>query len=68
VARDLFGSITGDAVRMTSRYTEKNGAALTFTFSGTVKGDSIAGDLDMDEYLKAKWSATRHQFRRAAGA
>ena len=68
VARDLFGSISGDAVRMTSRYTEQHGDALTFTFSGTVKGDSIAGDLDMDEYLKAKWSATRHQFRRAAGA
>ena len=68
VARDLFGSIIGDAVRMTSRYTEQHGDALTFTFSGAVTGDSIAGDLDMDEYLKAKWSATRHQFRRAAGA
>jgi L-seryl-tRNA(Ser) seleniumtransferase len=68
VARDLFGSINGDAVRMTSRYTEQLGDALSFTFSGTVNGDSMAGDLDMDEYLKAKWSASRHQFRRAAGA
>jgi L-seryl-tRNA(Ser) seleniumtransferase len=68
VARDLFGSISGDAVRMTSRYTEQHGDALMFTFSGTVNGDNMAGDLDMDEYLKAKWSATRHQFRRGAGA
>jgi L-seryl-tRNA(Ser) seleniumtransferase len=67
VSRDLLGSISGDAVRMTSRYTEQHGDALTFTFSGTVNGDSMAGDLDMDEYLKAKWSATRHQFRRAGG-
>ena len=68
MARDLFGSISGDTFRVTSRYTEQHGDALTFTFSGTVNGDSMAGDLDMDEYLKAKWSATRHQFRRAAGA
>jgi L-seryl-tRNA(Ser) seleniumtransferase len=68
VARDLSGSISGDAVRMTSRYTEQHGDALMFTFSGSVNGDSMAGDLDMDEYLKAKWSATRHQFRRGAGA
>jgi hypothetical protein len=68
VARDLFGPISGDAVRMTSRYTEQHGDALTFTFSGRVNGDSMAGDLDMDEYLKAKWSAARHQFRRAVGA
>ena len=68
VARDLFGSVNGDAVRMTSRVTEQHGDALSFTFSGTVNGDSMAGDLDMDEYLTAKWTATRHQFRRAGGA
>jgi hypothetical protein len=68
VARDLFGSISGDTVRMTSRYTEQHGDALMFTFTGTVNGDNMAGDLDMEEYLKAKWSATRHQFRRGAGA
>jgi hypothetical protein len=39
VARDLFGSISGDTFRVTSRYTEQHGDALTFTFSGTVNGD-----------------------------
>ena len=42
VARDVFGSISGDAMAMTSRYTEQHGDALTFTFSGTVAGDSMA--------------------------
>jgi uncharacterized pyridoxal phosphate-dependent enzyme len=67
VSRDVFGSINGDAVRMSSRVTEQHGDALSFTFSGIVNGESMAGDLDMDEYLKAKWSATRHKFRRGGG-
>jgi L-seryl-tRNA(Ser) seleniumtransferase len=67
VSRDVFGSINGDAVRMSSRVTERHGDALSFTFTGTVNGDGMAGDLDMDEYLKAKWSATRHKFRRGGG-
>lgn len=67
VSRDVFGSISGDTVRMSSRVTEQHGDALSFTFTGTVDGDSMAGDLDMDEYLKANWSATRHKFRRGGG-
>jgi len=63
-ARDVAGAINGDAVEMTSRVGEQHGAALTFRFSGTVSGDSMSGDLDMDEYLKAKWTATRHTFGR----
>ena len=60
--RELSGEINGGAVEMTSRIGEQHGAALTFKFSGTVSGDSMSGDLDMDEYLKAKWTATRHSF------
>jgi len=67
VSRDLYGSISGDAVRMASRYSEQHGDSLSFTFTGKVTGDTMAGDLDMDEYLKAKWSATRHPFRRNGG-
>jgi L-seryl-tRNA(Ser) seleniumtransferase len=60
VSRDLSGSIDGDAVRIRSFYGEQHGDALTFTFSGTVSGDSLAGSLDMGEYLGATWTAKRH--------
>jgi L-seryl-tRNA(Ser) seleniumtransferase len=62
VARELAGHISGDAVEMTSHVGEQHGAALTFKFSGTIRGDRMSGDLNMDEYLAAKWSATRHAF------
>ncbi len=65
VSRDIAGAISGDSVEMTSRVGEQHGAALTFKFSGKVSGDSMSGDLNMDEYLKAKWTATRHAFGRA---
>ena len=64
IARELSGTISGDSVEMTSRIGEQHGAALTFKFSGTVRGDNMSGGLDMDEYLSAKWSATRHPFGR----
>jgi L-seryl-tRNA(Ser) seleniumtransferase len=62
IPRELSGEISGNSVQMTSRIGEQHGAALNFKFSGTVSGDSMSGDLDMDEYLKAKWTATRHTF------
>ncbi|HZU28353.1 MAG TPA: aminotransferase class V-fold PLP-dependent enzyme [Bryobacteraceae bacterium] len=64
VARDLFGSIDGSAVRFHSDTTERHGQALSYTFTGTATSDSMEGDLDMGEYLKAKWSAKRHEFAR----
>jgi uncharacterized pyridoxal phosphate-dependent enzyme len=67
VSRDLTGAMEGDTVHMSSAYTEQHGDSLSFRFTGKVDGDSIAGDLDMGEYLKAKWTAKRHQFRRAGG-
>jgi uncharacterized pyridoxal phosphate-dependent enzyme len=60
VSRDLSGSIDGDAVRIRSFYGEEHGDALAFTFSGTVTGESLAGTLDMGEYLGATWTAKRH--------
>ena len=37
---------------------------LSFRFTGTVTGDTMAGTLDMGEYLAAKWTAKRHDYRR----
>jgi L-seryl-tRNA(Ser) seleniumtransferase len=64
VARELYGTLEGDAVRLTSSYTEEHGDSLSYTFTGTVKGETLAGTLDMGEYLTAKWTARRHAYRR----
>jgi L-seryl-tRNA(Ser) seleniumtransferase len=45
---------------LSSAYTEQHGDSLMFRFSGKVSGDSMAGTLDMGEYLKARWTARRH--------
>jgi uncharacterized pyridoxal phosphate-dependent enzyme len=65
VSRDLTGTIDGSAVQIASSYTERHGDALSFRFTGTVQGDAMAGTLDMGEYLTAKWTAKRHDYRRA---
>lgn len=64
VSRDLTGTIEGKTVQMFSSYTERHGDALSFRFSGTVEGDAMSGTLDMGEYLTARWTATRHEYRR----
>ncbi len=61
LARDLVGSVHGNTVKMTSSIGEQHGAALTYTFTGTLEGDRISGDLSLGEYRSAKWSATRHK-------
>lgn len=62
VARDLTGAIDGDAVRLQSRLPERAiGNALSYTFTGKVEGETMSGELDMGEYLKARWSAKRHR-------
>jgi L-seryl-tRNA(Ser) seleniumtransferase len=65
VTRDLRGSIDGAAVRIQSAYDESHGDALNFTFTGTVTGDEMAGDLGMGEYLSARFSAKRAASGRA---
>src|SRR5262249_5216062 len=64
VSRDLTGTIEGNKVQISSSYTERHGDALSFRFTGTVDGDAMSGTLDMGEYLTAKWTARRHDFRR----
>ena len=64
VSRDLSGTIDGTRVQLASSYTERHGDSLSFRFSGNLTGDTMAGTLDMGEYLAAKWSAKRHDYRR----
>jgi D-glucosaminate-6-phosphate ammonia-lyase len=58
---DIEGWVEGDSVHFSSRH-RWEGAAFGFNFSGTVQGDTMAGELDMGEYFTAKWSARRHQY------
>ncbi len=60
VSRDASGTIDGDALLIRSDFPESRGDRLKFTFSGKVSGDGMGGELDMGEYLKATWVATRH--------
>ena len=65
VTREAKGTIDGDRVRIRSEYPESHGDALGFTFSGQLGGDEMSGELDMGEYLKASWTATRRAERKA---
>jgi L-seryl-tRNA(Ser) seleniumtransferase len=64
VSRDVSGTIDGSRVQLSSSYTERHGDSLSFRFTGSIAGDTMAGTLDMGEYLAAKWSAKRHDYRR----
>jgi L-seryl-tRNA(Ser) seleniumtransferase len=66
-ARDLTGTVSGDDVRLASSVGEVHGAALSYRFTGKLSGDTMSGNLDMGEYLSAKWTAKRHAFGRAQG-
>jgi len=65
VSRDLRGTIDGATVRISSAYDESHGDSVNFTFTGKVSGDEMAGDIEMGEYLGARFSARRHASGRA---
>ena len=63
IARDLGGVVDGNKVQLNSSYSERNGDSLSFRFTGDATAETMAGTLDMGEYLQAKWTAKRHDFR-----
>jgi len=58
VSRDLRGTIDGDAVRVRSSW--EHGDSLSYTFTGRVSGDVMTGEVNLGEYLDARFSAKRH--------
>jgi hypothetical protein len=59
--RDMAGTIEGDQVKL--RSTERRpGISVTFTFVGTVAGDTMSGQVYMGEYLNATFKAKRHTY------
>ncbi len=65
LARDIAGTINGDAVTLQSNVTERHGDALRYHFTGKVSGDTMSGTLDMGEYLTATWVGRRYISRPA---
>ena len=59
VARDLTGTINGSDVRLRSNLAGQTGDSLSFTFTGKASQDEMSGELDMGEYLSARWTARR---------
>jgi seryl-tRNA(Sec) selenium transferase len=65
-SRDIFGTIEGDQIKLQS--TEyRPGDAITFTFAGTLSGETFSGPVYMGEYLNAKFTATRHAYQERRG-
>jgi seryl-tRNA(Sec) selenium transferase len=59
--RDVFGTIEGNSLKL--RSSERiPGDSITFTFAGTISGDTISGPIYMGEYLNAKFMAQRHSY------
>ncbi|AKD58217.1 PLP-dependent transferase [Spirosoma radiotolerans] len=56
--RELMGNIDGDTVRFQSRYSVP-GDNLVMTFYGKLAGDTITGEIDMVEYVTAKFTAKK---------
>lgn len=57
-SRELFGTIEGSQVKFQSRYSVP-GDNVVMTFHGTVEGDTMAGEIDMVEYINAKFTAKK---------
>lgn len=70
LARDISGTISGDAITLASIVTERHGDALTYRFTGKTAGTgggvasngaTLSGTLDLGEYLTATWTGRRYQ-------
>jgi D-glucosaminate-6-phosphate ammonia-lyase len=56
---DLKGQIDGGQVKLRSTL-PADGNVLNYTFSGSVSGSSMTGEVSIGEYGRAQWSAVRH--------
>jgi L-seryl-tRNA(Ser) seleniumtransferase len=58
---DLAGTADSNTVRFQSSW-QIQGQRLSYTFSGTVQGDKMAGTVNMGEYGETTWTAERHKY------
>jgi L-seryl-tRNA(Ser) seleniumtransferase len=60
LTRPLNGTVNGNSVALRSSVPENQiGNALSYNFTGTFQNGQMSGDLDMGEYMKAKWTAKK---------
>jgi len=58
----VSGTVSGDRVRMRSSLPYQ-GTRLDYRFNGTLKAETMEGELDLGEYGKARWTARRAESR-----
>jgi len=61
-AQEIAGMVEGDQVRLRSQV-RIPGSSVTYLFSGTASADDMTGSIYLGEYLTAKFSAKRVQYR-----
>ncbi len=59
--REMLGTIEGNAVKFLSN-SSIPGDHVNYTFSGTVSGNNMSGDIHMGEYLTAKFTGKRYLY------
>jgi L-seryl-tRNA(Ser) seleniumtransferase len=59
---DLNGTVAANTVHFRS-FHPAEGTRLSYEFTGTINGDTMAGKVNLDEYGEALWKAERHQYR-----
>jgi seryl-tRNA(Sec) selenium transferase len=64
--RDVFGTVEGNEMKLQSSV-QVPGDSITFTFAGSISGETISGPVYMGEYLNARFTAKRHDFPATGG-
>jgi hypothetical protein len=65
--RDVYGTIEKDQVKLRSQFTAP-GDSLSFTFAGSLSGDTMSGSVYMGEYLNAKFTAKKNPYPAGSAA
>lgn len=61
-AQEIMGMVEGDQIKMRSNV-RIPGSGVTYLFSGTATDDSMSGSIYLGEYLTAKFTAKRAEYR-----
>ena len=55
---EVKGQVNGDQVEFSTRLGYQSNR-VTYSYTGTVAGDTMSGDVDLGEYWSAKWTAKK---------